>query len=363
MNTVKLVYILVFFFLLVSAVTVFVVLPQWEENDTLRQRVSMLEHEVKEYQRTTPTFCEENTQQETPSALNLNELQYDVALVTQTTPERANRVKWLIDRWEGPISAAIAVSHGEGHSHASVTDIKNHISNANRRNVIITVYETRQDKIAYPMNFMRNLAISQAPTEFILYVDVDFIPSITAYKNIINSQEELRKAKEEKTVLVLPAFDLFYFSPENVNNKQDLLEEIKRSKAEQFHKHFAESHRKVDYAWWKEAEEPYDIEYEDRFEPYFVGHRSMPLYDERLMGYGYNKVSQVYELWTRSYQFRVLPHDFVMHVKHSYSRKLRSSTQRDKNKNLFEQMQQELYQETGRKWPVFGKPIFNDKKE
>lgn len=55
-------------------------------------------------------------------------------------------------------------------------------------------------------------------------------------------------------------------------------------------------HAPTNYAKWRTATTPYNVEWEPDFEPYVVVRRDCPEYDQRFVGFGWNKVSHIMEL-------------------------------------------------------------------
>lgn len=55
-------------------------------------------------------------------------------------------------------------------------------------------------------------------------------------------------------------------------------------------------HAPTDYAKWRTATTPYQVDWEPDFEPYVVVRRDCPEYDQRFVGFGWNKVSHIVEL-------------------------------------------------------------------
>lgn len=55
-------------------------------------------------------------------------------------------------------------------------------------------------------------------------------------------------------------------------------------------------HAPTNYAKWRTATTPYKVEWESDFEPYVVVRRDCPEYDQRFVGFGWNKVSHIMEL-------------------------------------------------------------------
>ena len=65
--------------------------------------------------------------------------------------------------------------------------------------------------------------------------------------------------------------------------------------------------------------------------------RPTPLFDERFVGYGKNKIQFVQHLRLLGFQFFVLPSGFVIHVPHTYSKSRHSwsASNRAKKNQLF----------------------------
>lgn len=56
-------------------------------------------------------------------------------------------------------------------------------------------------------------------------------------------------------------------------------------------------HAATDFGRWAAATAPYPVAYEEYFEPYvLVDRRAMPRYDERFVGYGFNKIQHLWHL-------------------------------------------------------------------
>lgn len=82
-------------------------------------------------------------------------------------------------------------------------------------------------------------------------------------------------------------------------------------------------HAPTNYAKWRTATTPYKVEWEPDFEPYVVIRRDCPEYDQRFVGFGWNKVSHVMEL---DAQVRLLT---LMLMLMRYERCSRSSTRKE----------------------------------
>ena len=55
-------------------------------------------------------------------------------------------------------------------------------------------------------------------------------------------------------------------------------------------------HRATDYNKWRTATVPYTVKWELDFEPYIATHKDIPPFDQRFVGFGWNKVSHIMQL-------------------------------------------------------------------
>lgn len=59
----------------------------------------------------------------------------------------------------------------------------------------------------YPINYLRNTAISYVSTSFIFQLDVDFLPQFGLYNNLMNNINRLNISESDKIALIVPAFE------------------------------------------------------------------------------------------------------------------------------------------------------------
>lgn len=59
---------------------------------------------------------------------------------------------------------------------------------------------------------------------------------------------------------------------------------------------WTKGHAPTNFAKWRTATMPYQVEWEADFEPYVVVRRDCPEYDRRFVGFGWNKVAHIMEL-------------------------------------------------------------------
>ena len=81
-----------------------------------------------------------------------------------------------------------------------------------------------------------------------------------------------------------------------------------------------QGHMATNFGRWRTATKPYRVKWQPHFEPYIVARKSdLPRYDQRFVGFGWNKVSHVMELAAQGCQFLVLPNIFAIHLPHAPS--------------------------------------------
>ena len=265
----------------------------------------------------------------------------DICLAVQLSSDRADLLSRILFRWKGPVSAAVL--------------IKNSKKETLQENGMIEAFSDRLDASRseklkfsflrytgshpsqrfqhYPVNKLRNMAIRGCTSKYVVTLDVDFLPSKNAYENIQRHLHLLDGVG--RNALVLPAFevdadvlnkgihavdsvltkpflrDLYMVDARNEwrNTPKTL------SKARPFQlMHYKDGHYATDNEKWMTAEAPYTVAYKWGYEPYLVLKRPFPLFDERFIGYGQNKVSYSYELAAAKFTFIVLPDVFVVHV-------------------------------------------------
>ena len=75
----------------------------------------------------------------------------------------------------------------------------------------------------------------------------------------------------------------------------------------------------TNYTKWVKASYPYVTNWAKDYEPYVLVRSNVVRYDQRFMGYGFNKISHLTELRAQGYEFVVLPDPFLIHYPHPYS--------------------------------------------
>jgi len=265
-----------------------------------------------------------------------------VSICTQmhVSPITMARILDIASNWQGQVSVAVLLDNAATAKQDIEVISKFRSKN---RDILKNKFEfhlvkNSMDTIqGYPHNLLRNVAINNAVTDYVMLLDVDFIPSKSTFDDIqkhIKSMEDM----ERKKLLVVPAFETDTKIP--LTDKQVSLPATKNelitainaidTTYKPFRNKWYVFHGPTNYKKWYETEEQYSVNYGVNYEPYFVVHRSahLPPLWEHFFGYGYNKISWVKELAMAGYKFDILPESFIVHINHSsHSGKPRTMTE------------------------------------
>ena len=278
-----------------------------------------------------------------------------LSLVTHLSVNKLDRLETLARWWNGPISAALYCS-----DRAQADKLDSYLSNKSvttgLQDLSVHVF-LEQNKFAYPHNILRNMALTNAQTKFVLLVDADLVPSPpNTYFKIMQAlrqpqaefqnQTLLDRMEYHNELLVLPVFEIYpslnsteisHFAGETElglasekdipQNKTALLQLYQRNIARQWH--FPGGHASSNYPkWLSHTTTPhaasYPISPQPNYEPYFIGYReALPSYWEEFRGYGLNKQSFVAECIIKGFSFRGLYSFWVSHLGHPTNRNMK----------------------------------------
>lgn len=257
----------------------------------------------------------------------------DVTFVSQTSEDRVWMVEHLVKRWGGPISIGVYV--------VTEKEIKLH----RKRLATIggqpgsSIIEVRgRPSDGYPINLLRNVALKAVRTSHFLLSDIDLWPSVDSYNEILAHGSRLKT--DSHIALVLPAFEYATPVPKDELSRVRVREAVAKELPETFSqlrecfrvgkparcrifKSATDTHLSTNYDRWWRATERYRIAcfHSLRYEPYLVlpSRDSTPLFDERFLGYGKNKIQWIQHLRLSGFSFYVLPQAFVIHCPHPTS--------------------------------------------
>jgi hypothetical protein len=226
--------------------------------------------------------------------------QDDVVMITHTSSNRLHNLLIQIRWWNGPSDIAIYI-----HKPDEIIQFVDFIRESEARLVNSTFHIVMEKThLGYPHNVLRNLVLEHTKSDYFVAMDADFITSPNAHGDLyrlIHGQEGLRGSLQQKTVFVLPAFELL--APKGTDSPtEDMLPTTKEQVREllqdglmvPFHAQY-EGHTPTNYEKWihgKTEEISYPVDYKMGFEPYILGYKhGMPRYWKYFRGFGYNKLS------------------------------------------------------------------------
>jgi hypothetical protein len=185
----------------------------------------------------------------------------------------------------------------------------------------------------YPVNVLRNMALTKVETSHVAYVDVDFWESTDLHTNLMQHHVRDALALDHKAALVLPAFQMLRQcrelrecpeknSPVMPHNKEDLLDLFHHKNATQFDPSNRGGHGSTRYKDWMDQSNeellPISCVLSHRYEPYLVVRYcdELPPFQTAFSGYGKNKMTWVMQLVRSGYAFWQLGESFLVHYPH-----------------------------------------------
>ena len=265
----------------------------------------------------------------------------DISLVSQLSMDRLQMLEPLCRHWEGTMSISVYASDVE------TTKLINYFDSCtcfrHRKNIAIHIIYTEGQ--FYPVNYLRNVALDHIVTKYAFLVDIDFLPMLDLHGYLV---EATRVLGMEKRALVIPAFETHQYRLTVLHNKSELVKMLGTHSIQSFrYNEWPQGHEPTNYDHWKTAVRPYRISWAPNYEPYVVLLRPFPSYDNRFVGFGWNKVSHITELHYAGYEFVVLPDAFVIHTPHTPSLDISNfrtdAVYRDCLQILKKEFQEELY--------------------
>jgi hypothetical protein len=193
----------------------------------------------------------------------------------------------------------------------------------------------------YPVNTLRNLALSAVRTTHVAYLDVDFWPS-SDLREILDSDIVRQKfAQDPKAAMVIPAFSMKRQCVEERDcvelnvpamplRRRQMLDTILAKKALQFDPTNAGGHGSTRYTDWINQRSttliPIECVKSNRYEPYLVFRycQDLPPFQEIFTGYGKNKMSWMMQLRRTGWSFWQLGEAFCVHYPHLSSQARRA---------------------------------------
>ena len=162
-----------------------------------------------------------------------------------------------------------------------------------------------RESYPYPQNLLRNLAKNGCQTNYTYIPDIDMVPTPgmdLQLETFIKKQEEMNNCT--KCAYVIPTYEITSNSTHLPSNKTELLQFVKNKQARQFHQALYSINQKSSNLkkWEKipEAEEldiAYKVEkYIFKYEPLYIARGDTPAFDERFIGFGMTRNTQVIKI-------------------------------------------------------------------
>lgn len=255
------------------------------------------------------------------SEFELEQTQPDVTFVVHLSLDRLQVLDQLAMHWKGPISAAIYLPELE--TNLLMASIENSNNLVQRKNIGYHLV-FRDYGFNYPINRLRNIALNNVLTPYVFLSDIDFLPSTNLYDYLRKSISDLSANQKgdslEKRALVIPAFENLQYKFDFPSTKAELLKQMNIGSISMFREQiWPQGHSPTEYSKWKVSTRPYRVAWKPEYEPFIVTSKSVPRFDERFVGFGWNKVEHIMQLAALEYEFIVLPEAFVIHLFHQPS--------------------------------------------
>ncbi|KAF7726534.1 Glycosyltransferase-like 1B [Apophysomyces ossiformis] len=258
-----------------------------------------------------------------PTSKPVNAL--DVALVSQFSVNRLETFKHVLQAWEGPISVSIYLTDPD-----DISALKRFFSTPDN----VALYSRAQvtvlkpsysgnEHLKYPINHLRNLAITAVNTPYILVIDADFIPSKDLYQQTRSQFLPFLEQSNRRRAVIVPCYAMHeqykdMAMPATVGTLRDLVRRGIAYITDPGAGHGPTLANEIALGRTLKRGQPfYEVCYESQWEPYYVVPRSAPLYDVRFKNQGGDKQSHALQLNAEGYQFYVARNAFMIHRDHS----------------------------------------------
>lgn len=239
-----------------------------------------------------------------------------VTLVLQMSMDRLHMLELIAGSWERPISLALYATDAD-----TVRFLNFHAASALlTRRTNIAVHVVYAEGEFFPINYLRNVALHHVDTPYVFLCDMDFLPSKDMAASLDNHVDLL--VGEEKRVLIVPALESEHYRPASSDplTKVEVLKLMDLGEILTFRSNvWPQGHAPTNFPRWRTATLPYQVRWKEDFEPYIVTKSNIARYDTRFVGFGWNKVSHIFQLHASGYKFIVLPSVFILHLPHSPS--------------------------------------------
>ncbi|KAI8085147.1 glycosyl-transferase for dystroglycan-domain-containing protein [Halteromyces radiatus] len=258
-----------------------------------------------------------------------------ITLVSQFSVNRLDVFSNVIEAWSGPISVAIYLTE-RNDIHILKDFFINPMNAELYGRVSITVVKpsyNNDERLRYPINHLRNLAIMASSTPYVFVMDADFIPSTTLYTtaqtlltktiNSSSSSSSSSAIATNRRAIVIPCFAIHEeYSrlplPTTMTEVASLVDQGIAYITDPGAGHGPTLGKEMALSLSKgSSADLYEVCYESQWEPYYIIPRDAPLYDVRFKNQGGDKQSHALQLNAERYRFLVLQREFMIHKDHA----------------------------------------------
>lgn len=237
--------------------------------------------------------------------LDANDVSF--TLVSQLSNDRLWMIQYHCERWgDNPMSIVVFTDRKAAVIKSELISMGCSNENLTLQTVKRTTYDP--DGTEYPVNLLRNLALSVVKTSHIVYADVDFWPSSDLYSILSKETIKEQLASDSKLATVIPAFQMERLCreyrdcrenniPKMPKHKEALMWLIGKRAASAFDPSNPGGHGSTKFVTWKDQETATFVDLpcikSNRYEPYLVVRycSELPPFQEGFTGYGKNKMT------------------------------------------------------------------------
>lgn len=239
--------------------------------------------------------------------------------ITHLTVDRLPRLVSLLDSWDGPVVTAIYFALPDDvqlFEQTLATEDGERL--ADRLTGILVKADfgvgSEVDRLRYPINRLRNLALRQSAAQFVFVTDVDFVPSAGLASLLRDRAAPFLAQAPAKSAIAVPCF----IPRDGLGGKQALTRsladllisgDVRLPDANAGHGPFLT-------AWSSRPKATlFELVYESQFEPYLVvGRDECQPYDERFSDQGGDKQSHLMRLNAGGWRFWGMSGAWVVHL-------------------------------------------------
>ena len=315
-----------------------------------------------------------------------------LCLGSQTSVDRLHELPELVNNWSGPVSIAVFAPDRElgiavkyiqylrschpaidqqvsfhllyPHEYPGQLNMRDYdeiaVDCQNPREVLQSMLISRGERMMqwretyrYPQNHLRNVVKRACQTNFTYILDIDMIPNpemSDQLETFLSHDQVSRQCV--KCAFVTPTYEIEDDISHLPRNKSELIHLIKADKARPFHIEFFHLNQlSSNLSRWQQLPDSRDLEaaykvnnYIFNYEPLYIARSDAPAFDERFIGFGMDRNSQVYEMIVAGYSFYVLNSAFTSHrgYQHLSSRPAWRALQQEENNARFDDFAREI---------------------